>query len=478
MRVSSDAGRTEKIGLTRAGDVERKWENKIFEHLEHADLVTFKYPTGGYEMQDSIRACESEFADLSARLATATNFVGSSGRNSGQRSLNLAQSAVANRLDRVNRKLDALERRVGAQYATDRSAFLREADTVYDEIQAFMGLPRLDAQLRGMKGAEEGANAGKKASCEHTEPWSPSCTQRDPSLSALTSKYGAARPKNSVACPSTGAPELASKYSLPGPGVADSEAVAIEETTMELKSLLIFSALNRKPGQRSSRPMSIPPEPVEELEDLPTIGPVPEAEAAVGISIQEALPKIDNNRLEDAITAALAKACDVRETKKTPEMPPITGKSASMGTMTATMAASVAAMTPAAGTGAPSATMMSIATASKSTGKSSLVLGSTPGVPSTLSAWRSVDEASYRTLPGFVRNQITLEELNATSLAVHGAIARHVESGSASVVFTAADVEEHTTKAKAFVNALVKLNMIKLKVYHGDQIVHYFCIDC
>ena len=95
-------------------------------------------------------------------------------------------------------------------------------------------------------------------------------------------------------------------------------------------------------------------------------------------------------------------------------------------------------------------------------------------IPTILSAWRSVEEGSYGTLPGFVRNQISLEELNATSLAVHGVIARRVESGSTSVVFTAADVAEHTSKGKAFVNALVKLNMIKLKVYRGDQIVHYF----
>ncbi len=441
------------------------------------DLLTLRHPTGGCEMHDSIRACEAEFADLSARLATATNFVvGSSGRNRGQGSPTLAQSAVSTRLDHVTRKVDELERRVGAQYANDRSTFLQEAEAVYDEIQAFIGSPRLDVQLREMQDAKEEPNARKSAAHEDTEPWSPSCAQRDPSLSALTGKYSlytTAGPRNTVACPSTSAAELASKYSLQQPDSADSEVAAMEETTLELKSQLIFSALNRKPGQRSSRPASIPPEPVEELADLPALGPVPGVEAAEAMSIPETLPKIDDNRLEDAIAAALAKACDVRETNMTPAMPYTSSKSAIMGPMTAKMAST----TPAAGSVAPSATKRLTATALKSASKSSLALGNTPGVPSTLPAWRSVEEASYRTLPGFVRNQITLEELNATSLAVHGALARRMEKGSTSVVFTTADVEEQTTKAKAFVNALVKLNMIKLKLYHGDQIVHYFCAD-
>ena len=241
--------------------------------------VSLRHPTTGCEMHDSIRACEAELADLSARVAFATNSVGgSSGGNRGQRSLTLAESGVSTRLDRITRKLDALERRVGPQYATERRLFLRQADLVYDEIQTFIGLPRLNVQLRGMQDAKEEVDDRETAAHEDAEPWSPSCAQRDPSLSALTSKYeqnGAARPRHAVACPATSVTELASKYALQRVGRVDSETATMEETTLELKSQLIFSALNRKPGQRSSRPASIPPEPVKELEDLPTFGALP-----------------------------------------------------------------------------------------------------------------------------------------------------------------------------------------------------------
>ena len=416
-------------------------------------------------MHDCVRACEAEFADMSARLASVASSAPLTANRSlgllpGQHSPTLGKSAVPSRLDRMNRKLDALERRVGPQYATDRSVFVRSADAVYNEIQRFIGLPRLDDQLRGLQDAKKEDKPRMTGADTDAQPWSPSCAQRDPSLSALTSKYVAAGPSNTVACPNTGAEELVSKYSVPRPGVIDSEEAAMEETTMELRSQLIFSALNRKPGQGSSRPASIPPEPIAELADLPAIGPAPRVETSEAVSVPALLGKIDDGHLEVAIAAALAKACDVHETKVTPGM-------RSTATTATTATTSARATT-------PSATRLSLVMASKSAAKSSLALSNTPMIPTILSAWRSVEEGSYGMLPGFVRNQISLEELNATSLAVHGVIARRVESGSTSVVFTAADVAEHTSKGKAFVNALVKLNMIKLKVYRGDQIVHYF----
>ena len=425
---------------------------------------------------DSIRACEAEFADLSARVAAiaSTNF--GSGNQNRALSPGSPNRAISKRLHGVSMKIDALQRRLNSIGSSNRSAFLRSTET-YDEIQAFLGLPSLEVQLREIESTtsvevnERTANGGDSTCI-------PSPAHLDPTLSKLICKYGARSPKlgtNTDEKPSASfvrdADELLSKYSSkagrrgnPVTSTAGSEVASVpemaieplqpaEETTMELRSQLIFSALNRNPGQGSSRPVLIRSEPIKELADLPTY-PSPQRER-----------KIENARLGDAIDAALAKSCDAR--KKI-----VTNETATAATTAATTATAATTTTPAGGIPSGSIQSASIRQPSRVATQSSLSL--TPKVPTTLPSWQSVEEEAYGTLPSFVRNQIELDELNTTSKAVHGTIARRVEQGDASVVFTAADVEEYTDKAKAFVNALVKLNMIKLKAY-GQEIVYYFC---
>ena len=253
--------------------------------------------------------------------------------------------------------------------------------------------------------------------------WSPSSAQRDPAYSALIGKYGgvgAPRPAGygDEVGPSA-VRDIASKY------VADS---AVEETTMELKSQLIFSALNRNPGQRSSRPGPSCPEPIKELADLPggaTPGYTTKGNTAA--------------RLEEAISLALAKSSSAK----------------------------TAAVTPGSGIVAAGKTA-TVRSGPKSAGTL------TPKVPTELAAWRAVDEGSFQSLPSFVRGQITLDELNASSAAIHGMVGRRLGEGS--VVFTAADVDGCVEggRGKVVLNALTKMNLVRVKVVYGEGTVYFF----
>jgi len=249
--------------------------------------------------------------------------------------------------------------------------------------------------------------------------WSPSSAQRDPAYSALIGKYGGVGAPRPAGCGDEVGPSAV--RNIASKDVADS---AVEETTMELKSQLIFSALNRNPGQRSSRPGPSCPEPIKELADLP-------GGATPGYT------KKDNTdaRLEEAISLALAKSSSAK----------------------------TAAVTPGSGI---------VAAGKTATVRSAGTL--TPKVPTELAAWRAVDEGSFQSLPSFVRGQITLDELNASSAAIHGMVGRRLGEGS--VVFTAADVDGCVEggRGKVVLNALTKMNLVRVKVVYGEGTVYFF----
>ena len=387
------------------------------------------------------------------------------------------------RLGSCRGALDELESRM--QVHSELSRSMQHADKLANEISARLGLPSLDVQLRELREQRQAEKAEKAEKTEvenqslpeQTVAWSPSSAQRDPAYSSLIGKYAGGVENLGIDVHQ----EFASKYAV-GAGVLGNDVTAaetatanaatnpattsadMEETTMELKSQLIFSALNRNPGQRWTRPAAIP-EPVKELADLPALpkGPTP----------RKAEETIDDARLEDAISLALAKSCDVGEGGRRPEANPPAAATASNNT---------AVTTPAAGMFAAAKATTSNSSKPSNSGhlrSSSGALGMaalTPKVPTSLAEWRAVDEDAFNRLPSFVRGQITLDELNASSAAIHRMVAGRLERGEGSVVFGYSDVDE-LGLGKVVLNALGKVGMVKVKVVYGEGTVYFFACD-
>lgn len=243
--------------------------------------------------------------------------------------------------------------------------------------------------------------SARKGSPDEIEVWSPSMQQ-------LVGKYGSGQPASSPVFAAAlkeqevileADEKLAMKYA---------DESMNEENTIELKSQVIFS-------RSASMGCTERPEPIKELDD---IGPTPRK-------------SIDDKKLEDAISAALAK-CEVRGV--TPSIPSISSRRSS----------------------AP-------LTASK--------------LPSTLPPHHEIDGDSYSSLPSFIRGQITLEDLRQASLRMYTLVANKFAQGEG-IAFSAADVDQHANlgsgKSKVFLNALAKLDQIQLKVIYGQGTVYFF----
>lgn len=190
---------------------------------------------------------------------------------------------------------------------------------------------------------------------------------------------------------------------------------ALEENTLELKSQVIFSGSNSAGNLKK-------PEPVHELDDLPPVGSTPNT---VKYSSKESL--------EEAISMALQSKCEVK------------------------------GVTPAAAISQNPASMPRTA--------------NTPMVPKSVPEYLPVDESSYSSLPSFIRGQISLDDLNHASRALHTFVSRR-SSSEETVTFNAEDVQNHSSlppaKGKVLLNALAKLDHIQLKVIYGQGTVYFF----
>ena len=102
----------------------------------------------------------------------------------------------------------------------------------------------------------------------------------------------------------------------------------------------------------------------------------------------------------------------------------------------------------------------------------------TPSLPTTVPPLRIVDETEFSSLPSFITNQISLDELNQTLMTVHNAVVRRCAGGDGAV-FTLDDVEAAGVlpagKCKVFTNTLVKLARVQLRVVYGQGTVYFFC---
>lgn len=247
--------------------------------------------------------------------------------------------------------------------------------------------------------------SARRGSPDEIEVWSPSMQQ-------LVGKYGSGQPSSSPVFAAAlkeqevileADEKLAMKYA---------DESMNEENTLELKSQVIFSRSASMGGTER-------PEPIKELDD---IGPTPRK-------------AIDDKKLEDAITAALAK-CDVKGV--TPSIPSVSSRRSSV----------------------PSSAPL---TASK--------------LPSTLPPHHEIDGNSYSSLPSFIRGQISLDDLRQASLRMYTLVANKFAQGEG-VAFSAADVDQHANlgsgKSKVFLNALAKLDQIQLKVIYGQGTVYFF----
>lgn len=247
--------------------------------------------------------------------------------------------------------------------------------------------------------------SAREGSPDEIEVWSPSMQQ-------LVGKYGSGQPSSSPVFAAAlkeqeiileADEKLAMKYA---------DESMNEENTLELKSQVIFSRSASMGGTER-------PEPIKELDD---IGPTPRK-------------AIDDKKLEDAISAALAK-CEVRGV--TPNIPSISSRRSSV----------------------PSSAPL---TASK--------------LPSTLPPNHEIDENSYSSLPSFIRGQITLADLRQASLRMYTLVANRFAQGEG-IAFSAADVDQHANlgsgKSKVLLNALAKLDQIQLKVIYGQGTVYFF----
>lgn len=119
---------------------------------------------------------------------------------------------------------------------------------------------------------------------------------------------------------------------------------------------------------------------------------------------------------------------------------------------------------------------------SKGQSSSSLVKSAhslTPSLPTVVARYKAVDTVEYLLLPKFIRGQISLENLNEASVAVHQAAQRRCSSGG--VAFFSMDDVETTAapfvpsgKVRVLLNALAKLDRIQVKVVYGQGTVYFF----
>lgn len=342
------------------------------------------------------------------------------------------------RVKKVDGELDRCEVVVNNSDAT-ANALVHEAQVAHAAIERLLHDSGIYSSEKGKE-----TRVGTRTTSDQPEPkqWLDSClTEKNPSqdsspdsltpsMKHLMGKYGdSGSLKYSRDAAYTKVPSPAFSDALLQQEVAMQEEDGllqkyapddsyVEENTLELKSQVIFSRYNTDRGGGGGTQK---PEPINELEDLP---PAREEE------------KHSEKNLEQAISAALAKS------------------SLSQG------------VTP---SSVHQPSQMAAASAPRTV--------STPSVPSAVPAFRAIDNSLYSTLPSFIKGQISLEDLARAGEALHAFVSRNQEQGHG-VTFTADDVEKHTSlspvKAKVLLNALAKLEQIKLKVIYGQGTVYFF----
>lgn len=341
---------------------------------------SLKYPS--VTSASSYRDCVN---DLHSRLELVENVLDDIG---GEDSRENSTEYLKN-VDRILQEIDAQIERVG--------------DTTYEEkkvLSSYRMPERSSGRLSSMK---------KDESPDEREVWSPS-------MQKLVGKYGtgqvgsspvfvAALKEQDVVLEAD--EKLAMKYA---------DESLNEDNTLELKSQVIFSRSTSMGGTER-------PEPIKELDD---IGPTP-------------CKAIDDKKLEEAISAALAR-CEVKGV--TPKMPN-------------TISSRISSVLP------PSAPRTA----------------STPKLPTSLPPYHPIDSSSYASLPSFIRGQISFEDLDQASLRMHTLVANRNAQGEG-ITFCSADVDQHANlepgKSKVFLNALAKLDQIQLKVIYGQGTVYFF----
>lgn len=339
------------------------------------------------------------------------------------------------RVKRIDRDLDRWDLVVNGSDATAK-AVVKESQVAYEAIERVLNTSGTSMSVKGketrvgtlsksgqddpeQQGHVDQRLTGEDASL-HSSPDS-----LTPSMKHLMGKYGdSGSLKYSREAPCCKIPSPAFSEALLQQEVAMQEDdgllqryaddTYVEENTLELKSQVIFSRYNTNKGGIEK------PDPIKELEDLP---PAKEE-------------KHSEKNLERAISAALAKC------------------SLSQG------------VTP-----SSSAHQSQVASASAPRTMS------TPSVPSAVPTFRPIKSSLYSTLPSFIKGQISLEDLASAGEALHAFVSRNQEQGHG-VTFTADDVEKQTllspVKAKVLLNALAKLEQIKLKVIYGQGTVYFF----
>jgi hypothetical protein len=291
------------------------------------------------------------------------------------------------------------------------------SDSLYKDIQRLVGTAV--ASSRKLKTDDKGENT-LKASPVLSSPdaWTPN-------MQRLLGKYGPAVDPHVTTATSKLSPsfemvikeqtELMEANEILSKKYADN--AVLEENTLELKSQVIFSGSNSVGNLKK-------PEPVHELDDLPPVGSTPHL---VKYSSKESL--------EEAISVALQSKCEV------------TG------------------VTPAA------------AICHQKNPASLPRTANTPKVPKSVPEYLPVDEGSYSLLPSFIRGQISLDDLNQASKALHTFVCLR-SSSEETVTFNAEDVRNHSSlppaKGKVLLNALAKLEYIQLKVIYGQGTVYFF----
>lgn len=315
----------------------------------------------------------------------------------------------------------------------DFSEYLHNVEAIFKEIdsmtQTSSGEKRLEKEKRSSTRPEESIDlpvvmADRRSSANMFPERYMSESSPDvwsPSIQKLMGKYGPGQADKGSVSPVFAAAlkeqealletdtDLAAKYAH--------ESID-EDNTLELKSQVIFSLKSANKGALDK------PEPIEELDDL---GPTPSK-------------MIDDRKLEDAISAALAK-CEVKGI--TPNVSNISSRRSSASQF-------------------PSSAPRT---------------ANTPKLPTSLPPYCAVEASSYSCLPSFIRGQIALEDLNHASSRIHALVTKRHATGEG-ITFNSADVEEHADlapgKSKVFLNALAKLDRIQLKVIYGQGTVYFF----
>lgn len=235
--------------------------------------------------------------------------------------------------------------------------------------------------------------------------------------------------------------------------VGGTRQVYEEESTMELKSQIIFNRALPRGGQTHAAA-------------TPSVGAAPLATPASAAPMDRAPPP------PHPTPASIASGNgpggnEVRSKESLQE---------AIAVALGRHAGTAAAPTPQAATPAAALTTQSAGTRgfpSARSARSSL----TPSLPSAVPPYRAVGAAEYSTLPAFIRGQLPLEALNQAASGVHSVAVRRCAAGEGAS-FSMDDVESAgelpAGKGKVLVNALAKLGHVQLKVLYGQGTVYFF----